>query len=179
VSVQEKTNHIQQNSINQFIHLMTKKMSQLEKHSRGEIHIHYQPQLKHRKKLKLSIAIYPYPKVYLEDRSVYCNQQKLDLKGKEQILKMFSIFLATKGYRLGRQKLIESIYNTPDYHSVSERYLVSMHHSIVKLLSRARSISNQFLGENGLYEWFTYINKSQEWQLYRLNIQKKSFQNFN
>ena len=145
-----------------------KKIKELSSHNKGELVIKFQ-KFKH-KQVKFFISSRAYPEIHITDHFLHYNSAKLNLTNKDQILKVFKCFLNSKDLSVHKHKLIEEIYDIKLHadQSMSPRYISTLNHNIIKLISRTRSLANTLPIESR-HEWFPYMPKKQKWHLFRLN----------
>ena len=106
-------------------------------------------------------------KPFVLGSKVYLGHRCLDLTLKPQMLRLFEIFLDHGDGFLKRDELLQQIYEV-DLVDCSARYLCSLRNNLVKLVSRARTLANEFLGESSeVQEWFVHDYKTRSWALYR------------
>ena len=113
--------------------------------------------------------------IKLERDILTIGNSNLKLKNRKKMVAVFSAFLNSKDYTVNREKLIQTVYmNNKTPSSTSPRQQDCHNHNIVKLLSRARFITQDLVSSiDGLsIEWFAYDPSSKSWSLYRFKNNK-------
>jgi hypothetical protein len=117
--------------------------------------------------------------VEINGSRINCGGRSIDLASAPMTLKVFTAFAPMYAARLDRSDLVERIYGK-QLRNVSPLRRSSLAHSVVKLVSRARTVANEsFAGAGGyVLDWFPYDAQSKSWRLFRVaetwNAQKLS-----
>jgi hypothetical protein len=84
--------------------------------------------------------------------------------------KLIEVFLRSPNITVTRDDLVKEIYGWQGIEGRSLRYLNSLSHNAVKMVSRARIVMKKtFSGEGKEYiDWFPYDAQRKEWQLFRM-----------
>ena len=109
--------------------------------------------------------------ITLKESVVRFNNKDLDLTKRNQVLKIFEVFVNHQNSNLTRGILIKKVYN--EKHESQSHRLQSCHkHNLVKLISRARRLAIKTFVEDfspNKLQWFPYDSASQTWRLYSIN----------
>ena len=104
------------------------------------------------------------------EKTIYFNGKALNLGGQNKIFRLFYSLYLHQNEGLGRDKLIEQVYQISKK-ELSTRQQESYHHNIVKLISRSRKIAQKELGSLSFpVEWFSHQYGSRKWFLFKSNI---------
>ena len=112
------------------------------------------------------------PSIFLNDSDeIIFGDKILDLSNQPLMKKLFVTFIDRYRCRIGREDLVEVIYDR-DMEHASRRRLMCDYHNIVKLVSRARTLAKYKLDspENPRWDWFPYDSISEEWILMRPRV---------
>lgn len=113
--------------------------------------------------------VHQWPRIFVRSGRVYCDGRVLDLARRPLMLKLFQVFCRNPNHEVGRHELVDEVYGEFELGARSSRLRESLHHNIVKLLSRARRLAEKNFGGKGMpFEWFLYQPQRQVWQLFRL-----------
>jgi hypothetical protein len=108
-----------------------------------------------------------------KELDVWFNNHRLNLGTHKKIFKLFQVFAESRSQELSRSDLIRRVY-LEEGRQYSPRYLSSLDHNIIKLISRARKLAVKSLGVNNTHlRWFHYDLGAKKWTLVRFNVHVK------
>jgi len=116
---------------------------------------------------------YQLPELSISGTKIICNMIEIEMESSPLVRRLFEAFLGQPEGRKSRAELIQKVYQIKNVDGMSARRSASCQHSIVKLISRARKISESyFVGGNlNNFEWFVYDGNSETWRL----VKRKEF----
>ena len=108
--------------------------------------------------------------IKIQQHRVIFNNTILDLKTRQKVFKIFSLFMSSYASRLSRDTLVEHIYLERGRTDISPRQKDCYNHNIVKLVSRARQIAQTSFQDSVdvTLDWFPYDPCTQTWKLYSI-----------
>lgn len=113
------------------------------------------------------------PKIQLCDGNLHVNDLIIPLRSRPKTLALIEAFMSRPGLRLSKQEIIQLVYQSDGQAGeISPRLQFSYYQSMLKLISRSRSLLDQAINQSlsdRWIEWFVHDDLNKQWILYRIN----------